>query len=648
MSEKNKSITELIKIVEKENYEKYIKSFSINELVKILKKLSDSYYNSEPIVDDDVFDDIKEMLIEKDPENSYLDEVGANVKSKNKVKLPYEMNSLKKIKPFTGNVETLCDKFDGPFVLSDKLDGISIQLYKNENGVIKLYTRGNGIEGTDITNLSKYVLDDSVNNIPNNTSIRGELIISNKNFKKIDYMKNVRNSVGGLVNAKTIDKNIAKLTEMVVYSVMHPRMKQSDQLKKLKEWDLNVVDYTIVDSIDDDYMMSYLLDRKEKSKYDIDGIVCIDDSKIHNLGQINRKYPDHAYAFKMVIKGQIKTVTVTDIKWNISMDGYIKPTILIEPVEIQGSIVSKTTGFNAKYIVDNCIGKGSILELVKSGDVIPYILKIIKKTKPMLPKYGYVWNNSKVDFVIDKNDKETQKLITLKILYNFFSKIGVKHLGENTLLKFLNIGLNTIPKILNAKEKDFENVSGLGKKSVTKIYNEIYKAFDTVDLVTFMGASHKFGRGIASKKIEEILKIYPNLLKEEWSKNEMIEKIKEINGFAEKTATLFSENFNKFGEFYNEISKIVDISRFENIKTTKPKNKKFVDVIIVFTGKKYPDYEKMIKEGGGKVTTTVTSNTTILVYTKDEDTVNSKYIKAKKLKTVEILHADEFKMKFIN
>lgn len=660
--DKSRKITELIKLV-KNNYVKYSKTFTTDELVKILKKLSDNYYNTgETIVDDVTYDSLKDLLEEMDPDNPFLEEVGAPIKgTKNKIQLPYEMGSLSKIKPESGNLEKFADKYPGPYVISDKLDGASIQLYKNQEGVVCLYSRGNGKIGQDITHLMKFIIKQSVlDSIPNNTSIRGELIISKKNFSSISsYMKNARNAVAGLVNSKTVDVKIGKITQMVTYAVLYPKYKQSEQFKLLEKWGLDVVPHKSVKALDCDDMQAYLLERKDNSKFEMDGLVCVDDSKAYSE---SGKYPDHAFAFKMLLNDQTAIADVVDIEWDVSMDGYIKPRVKIDPINLSGTTITFATGFNAKFINDNKLGPGARIKIVRSGDVIPYILKVTKPStsgKPSMPKIKYEWNETKIDIIADSNDKTALKAMTLKLLIHFFSKMGIKYLGEGILLKFVDSGLDSVVKIISAKKTDFVNMDGVGDKMLKKIYNEINRAFEEVELSVFMGASHKFGRGLGIRKLEEVLAVYPNIMKEKWTKTELIENIQKVSGFAEKTATLFADNFQQFKKFYNEISKVVDLSRFEEVQNTNSANstnsadstdsdkpaKLFENDKIVFTGFRDNALEKIIKLNGGKVSTSVSSNTTILVHADNADTSSSKFTKALKLKT-KIMSITEFKKKY--
>ena len=127
----SRNIKELLKLITQDHI-KNAKKMTPGELVKVLKKLSDLYYNdSEQLVTDEQYDDIRDILEETDPENPYLEEIGAPIKgTKEKIKLPFKMGSLQKFK--NDNIKEFkrwLTKYDGPYVISDKLDGASVQLY---------------------------------------------------------------------------------------------------------------------------------------------------------------------------------------------------------------------------------------------------------------------------------------------------------------------------------------------------------------------------------------------------------------------------------------------------------------------------------------------------------------------------------------
>ena len=218
-------------------------SLSDEELEKLLRKFADAYYNTgKSLVEDVTYDILYDLLKERDPTNPFLKEAGAKVKvDRKKVELKYPMGSLTKVKPNEGTLESWIKKYRGPYVISDKLDGVSAQIYRTPTGKLEMYTRGRGDEsgnvGEDITHLLKYINIGSVDNIENEMSIRGELIIKEKTFEKnwSNTLKNGRNSVAGLVNSKTINPELASDTDLVLYEIVDPNYSIDKQFYHMKK-----------------------------------------------------------------------------------------------------------------------------------------------------------------------------------------------------------------------------------------------------------------------------------------------------------------------------------------------------------------------------------------------------------------------------
>lgn len=624
----------------------YARQLTIKELENLLRNLSDIYYNTgDSAVSDDKFDIMKEVLEERDPKNKFLKEIGAEI-SKDKVKLPFPMGSMNKIKPTSDDLEKWIKKYSGDYLLSDKLDGISAQIYKDKKGIVKMYSRGNGFEGQDITHLIKYVVDEkAISSLPKDTSIRGELIMTEENFKLIsDRMKNARNAVAGLVNSKVIDTKIAELTELITYNIIHPTYKQIEQYNKLQEWDFKVVTHKLISELTNNLLNEYLIKRRKESPFAIDGIIVNDNSKAYKNKEGN---PEHAFAFKAVLEDQIATTEVLDVLWKVSKDGYIKPTITIKPVELVGVTVSKATAFNAKYIQDNKLGKGAIIEIIRSGDVIPYISKVIKPaTKASMPDIPFVWNETEVDIIVkDKKGEYSDDIIIQQLVY-FFSKLDIKHISEGIITKLVDAGYNSLEKILKAKKEDLVDIDGIGSKLIDKIFTNIEDSFGEMELHIFMAASGAFGRGLGERKIKEILKKYPDIMNKKWSKNEMIENILTVDGFSDKLANKFAENFSDFVKFYDKVNSIYDISHLKKHKNEvkKEKDNKFENQIIVMTGFRNKEWKNIIESQGGKTTDSVSSKTTLVIRADDEEE-STKINKAKSL-GIKIITKSEFEKKY--
>lgn len=625
---------------------KYANGISVNRLVKLLKFLSSHYYKtSTPLVSDVTYDILRDVLEERDPNNKYLNEVGYTMTT-NKVQLPYYMPSLNKIKPTTEYLKTWKSSFKGPYTVSDKLDGVSALLYKIEDK-FSLFTRGNAIYGRDISHLIDYIFGPKIKKYPidNNTAIRGELIISKKNFKSIekDY-KNVRNTVAGLVNNKRVNVRVAKITDFIAYSIVNPNYTHINQLQLLNKWKFPVVNVVTKKIITNDILSKHLQSRRENSDYDIDGIVVVDGNVIYEPYSEN---PDYAFAFKMVLSDQIVEAIVIGIDWNISRHGYIKPTVKINPVEIGGVTIKNATAFNAKYVKDNKLGPGSMIKLVRSGDVIPHIVEVKSPSstnKPMMPSVPYEWTSSGVDIIIkDGHKQDKNNEMVTKQIANFFSVLGVRDISEGIIAKLVSEGYNSIFKILQANTSALVNIEGIGSKLVEKIYKNIESAFKNVTLEQLMIASNTFGRGFGLKKVKLVTTKYPNILNEDIKT--LKDKIIKIEGFDEKTASKFVDGLPKFITFLNKLRKIkiVELSNLD-IKPTKKIGIKFQGMKIVFTGFRDSKLEEYITSNSGSISSTVSKNTTLVIYKRGSEN-NSKYIKAKELKVDTIL-LDTFMKKY--
>lgn len=629
-----------------ENPYNYAKSVDVDKLVETLETLSYYYYNTgESLVSDEIYDILLDILKERDPTNEYLYQVGAPI-SKEKVKLPYYMPSLDKIKPNTDELEKWKLKYGGPYILSDKLDGVSGLIYKDKNNQIKMFTRGDGKEGQDISYLVKYVFSKKVkfNEMKIGTTVRGELIISKKNFIKIENeYKNGRNAVAGVVNSKNYSEDIAKLIDFVAYSLIYPPMKKTKEMEKLENMGFIVVNHIIKNKIDNDLLSKYLMKRRDESDYEVDGIVVYDDSKKYSN---TKKNPSHAFAFKTILTDQIAEVKVLEVEWNCSMHGFLKPRVRIEPVTLVGVEIQYATAFNAKFVKDNKIGPGAVIKLVRSGDVIPHILEVLKPSasgKPQMPDIQYKWNKSNVDILVKDIHGACKDAIKIKQITNFFRVMSVKYISEGIVTKLVDNGYDSIIKILKANKDDLYDIDGIGEILVNKIFDNIKKSFKNASLEQVMASTTLFGKGFGKRKMKMILNVYPNILEVDWTINEMTENIKKIEGFDILTANQFASNLSKFKSFYNKLKKVVDLKHLKYSKSkSKSKTEKFKNQKIVFTGVRDKDLEKLIENEGGKVTTTVSKNTTILIYS---DKSTSKYIKAKKL-NIPTFTLEEFKEKY--
>jgi len=515
---------------------------NLNDMIHTANVQFHAYTNNStpPTLSDNEFDIVKEYLSSKFPQASALQEVGAPVLEKQKTDLPVPMPSMDKIKPETNALHDWMNKYKGPYVLSCKLDGVS-GLYYTMNSKRELFTRGNGLVGQNISHLLSSIQIPKVTNI----IVRGEFIVSKKVFEE-KYSKkfaNIRNMVAGLVNRKT---NTAASTDIdfVAYEVIHPPIKPSDQMKFLEANGFNTVQNITKTSLTNEFLSNTLIDWRTHYKYEIDGVIVSNDS-VHE--RVN-KNPDHAFAFKMVISDQVAETHVLDVIWTASKDGYLKPRVRISPVRIGGVKIEYATGFNAQFIESNKIGVGAVIQLVRSGDVIPYIKSVTTPADiAKMPSVAYSWNSTHVDILLI--NKEDDPVVLEKQITLFFTTLEVVGLSIGNVRRLIQAGYNSVPKIVHMSLQDFKQVEGFQEKLSQKIYSSIHDKITNSPLSKLLTACGCLGRGLGEKKIKPILQEYPSILTSSETSEEKLKMLLGINGIGKENAKSFVENMSKCVSF---------------------------------------------------------------------------------------------------
>ena len=614
---------------------------SLNEKVlsELLREANRAYYNEEPFFTDNQYDIVKEFVEKKYPSNPVLHEIGAPVE-RNKVTLPYPMGSMDKIKPDTNALANWTAKYKGPYVLSCKLDGVS-GLYTTEGASPKLYTRGDGKVGQDISHLIPYLRLPKTKGIV----IRGEFIIPRALFeaKYKDKFANPRNMVAGIVNHKTINQAIKDL-HFVAYEVMKPIKKPSEQMALLLTLDVETVLYKVEPSISNELLSKTLLDWRYNYAYEIDGVIVANDA----LYERKPGNPEHAFAFKMVLSDQVAEAKVVDVIWAASKDGYLKPRVQIEPINLGGVQITYATGFNGAFINDNKIGVGAIIELIRSGDVIPYIRKVVVPAEePKMPSVPFKWNDTHVDIMLE--DLESDETVREKNITGFFRGIGVEGLSTGNIKRIMEAGYDSVPKILNMKIPDFLQVEGFKEKTATKLYEGIREKIEAASLTTIMSASNMFGRGFSEKKIELIMESYPEVLLSNETKSQKVAKIAGIKGMAAKSAEAFVERIPDFIKFVKEAGLVNKLAKGEETigeKKQVDQSHPLFGKSIVMTGFRDAALQEAVKNVGAKLGSSVSSKTfVVLVKDKEEDT--GKANEARKL-GVPLMTPQEFTSKYLS
>ena len=425
----------------------------------------------------------------------------------------------------------------------------------------------------------------------------------------------------------------------------------------LESMDVNVARYSIYNnsSLVENQLPALLIDYKKQSKYEIDGIILSDNTKTHN--RVTSGNPSYAVAFKMPLDEQMANTVILNIEYNISKHGALNPRIMYKPIVIGGDTHQYTSGFNLRYIVDNKLGPGSEIQIIKSGDVIPYIYNIIKNSgEPQMPDKSikWHWNETEVDAIVD--NKEDNEDVRVKRIISFFDVMKIAGVGEGVVNKLVNAGYNEVKMILQLTPDIIAGIDGFQLKSATNIYNSIHKVINSdtpVKLERVMMASNIFGLGLGEKKFKLIVDAIPDFL-EKWKKGDIRrEDIMRIDGFSDKSTDLLMNGMSKFLEWL-DLHKMIKLENGDkkssgastsdtsgsSSSSGSSSGARFAGMVVVFTGVRNIDMEEMITNGGGVIGSGVSGKTT-LVIAKDISE-NTGKIKTAREKGIQVMNIVDF------
>ena len=641
----------------------------IKELVWLLNKASDVYYNTGgSIMDDKEFDTLLDEL--KSLENdtgiimsvSPTQNIGYEVKSAlEKIKHSHPMLSLDKTK----SVEDL-KKFthNKDFILSLKMDGLTVLLTYDKGKLIQAETRGNGDVGEIITHNARVF-----ENIPlsidykERLEVEGEAIITYDDFEKInsliinsdDKYKNPRNLVSGSV--RQLDSSIAAQRHIKFIAWKVPTNiginSFRDRLMFIENLGFDIVPTCTTNDIEHfDFLIENLKNIADERMYPIDGLVMTynDVQYGESLGNTG-KFPRHSIAYKFY--DEVYETELLDIEWTVGRTGTITPTAVFKPVEIDGTTIERASVHNVSILTQLDLHAGDIIEVCKSNQIIPQITRNISAKNRIDTDYIIIPSKCPVcggDAVIKETDNSkilvcTNPDCTAKKLANFTHFVSrdcmdIKNLSEATLERFISLGfLHEYADIYHLKEHRGQMVllDGFGAKSVDKLLNSIEESRH-VKLENFINALGIPNIGLAAAKT--------------------ISKFCE--GDVLKFLNLWGEGFNwetldDFGEVmaksinqylthnYHQTVFLIQELEFELPEKIKVKDNPFAGKSLCVTGKLSHFTRNSINEKiaslGAKAVGSVSSKTDYLIT--NEASSSSKYKKAVEL-NINIITEDKF------
>lgn len=569
------------------------------------------------------------------------------------------MLSLGKTKEREELVEWLGD-YEG--LLSLKLDGLSVILTYEHGILVKALTRGNGEIGEVITNNAK-----TFKNIPAKISykgtlvIRGEALIKYSDFQKLndsfsdihEKYKNPRNLCSGTVrqlnNEITSKRNVFYYVYNLIQSDPDISFSQKEEeLLWLKEQGFDMVPFkkvtnqTIVSAVDS-------FSNEISNGFDLpsDGLVLTynDISYSQSLGR-TAKFPRDSIAFKW--QDELAETTLTSIEWSASRTGLINPIAIFEPVELEGTTVSRASVHNVSILKDLKLGIGDRITVYKANMIIPQIQENLTQSNhldipalcPVCQQKTEIINENGSEFLFCPNQKCYAKKI--KSFTHFVSRdaLNIDGFSEATLEKFIMHGwLQKLTDIfyLSDHKEEIEAMDGFGEKS----YSNLIQAIEQAKNISLERVIYSLGiKGIGLSMAKLICKKYPYTITE--FNTLSVDDLLCIDGIGEKLAESFVEYFSipENQDLLKELNSILQIALPKANTNSTLENMNFVITgkLIHFSNRN--DCKEKIESLGGKVSASVSKNTSYLI-NNDFTSNSSKNKKAKEL-GVPIITEEEF------
>ena len=638
----------------------------MKELIPVLQKAGKAYYQEDrEIMSNFEYDKLYDELetLEKETGITLAGSPTVSVGYEALEELPKEahetpMLSLDKTKDvealraFIGDRKTL---------LSWKLDGLTIVLTYGDGKLQKAVTRGNGVVGEVITNNARVF-----KNIPlqisfkGNLVLRGEAIITYSDFKKINEeiedvdakYKNPRNLCSGSVRQLNNEITARRNVHFYAFSLVRAqgvdfRNSREQQFLWLKDQGFDVVEYRMVTRDTLDEAMEYFSGQVVKNDFPSDGLVALYDDIAYgdSLGT-TAKFPRNSYAFKW--KDEVRETTLKEIEWSPSRTGLINPVAIFEPVELEGTTVSRASVHNISIMKELQLGIGDKIQVYKANMIIPQIAENftrsgnleIPDTCPVCGKEARVLKTNEVESLYCMNPDCQAKKIKSFTLFVSRDAMNIDGLSEATLEKFILKGFikdfGDIFEIGRYRE-EIVNMDGFGEKSFDNLMASLERARHTTlpRLLYSLGIANI---GLANAKV--ICKEFDyDLEKMIHATGEEISSIEGIGPVIAQSYTAYfadEENMRKLRHLLSHLE--LEAVKQENRLTLEGKQFVITGSVEHFANR--AQLKEYIEQRGGKVTGSVTSKTDYLI-NNDVTSNSSKNKKARELE-IPILSEEDF------
>lgn len=637
----------------------------MKELIDILNKAASVYYQGkDEIMSNFEYDRMYDELSALEKESGLVlagsptQKVGYEVLSElPKQTHPSPMLSLDKTKQVDELSSWLGSK-EG--LLSWKMDGLTVVLTYENGELLNAVTRGNGVVGEVITNNAKVFKNLPVN-IPfkGRMVLRGEAIITYSEFKKINALlseeeqyKNPRNLCSGSVRQLNNEITAKRNVELYAFTLVEAegvdfKNSQQNKMEFMKEQGFQTVEYKVVTAKNIYETVEWFSEKVKTNDFPADGLVLLYDdiSYGESLGS-TAKFPRNAIAFKWA--DETAKTKLTEVEWSASRTGLINPVAIFEPVELEGTTVSRASVHNISIVKELKLGIGDTIEVYKANMIIPQIAQNLTKSGsleipdkcPVCGEKTSIHKENDVEVLFCENPDCLAKKIKSISLFVSRDAMNIDGMSEATIEKFISKGfLHELADLfkLNRYKDEIISMDGFGEKS----YEKLVKAAETAKITTTAKFIYSLGiANIGLSNAKMVCKAFSNDF--EKIRHASIDELVEIDGVGE----IIAESFVKF--FANEnnnhmVDDLLDIVTLEDEENDNANDMDGMNFVITGSVNHFSnrsEVKELIEGRGGKVTGSVTSKTKYLI-NNDSTSNSSKNKKAKEL-GVQIITEDEF------
>ena len=622
-----------IQIQDITNQKILISDLTDEDLLEFCKFANQRYRDGSPIISDEDYDFIYALELSKRlPDHPFLQKVeDENVGfSEEKIKLPEKMLStdkaysweevnkwLERIRKFSEEINFSLDNIQ--IKGTAKLDGFAG--FDDGN---KLYTRGDGNKGSDITRVFERGLG-TFNNSQRGQG-PGEIVVKRSYFEKhlSGHFEYPRNFQASLIKEKELDQ-FAKDAITNEAALFVP-------FSQLPFWAGSISEFT-------NNFNSIVSDLESGVDFDIDGVVFeIVNSELKSHMGSNRKFHRWQIAFKEnKEKAQVKVLSVTA---QVGRTGKITPVAELEPTQLSGATIYRASGHHYGLVKEQGLGSGSVIELTRSGLVIPKINKVIRSVEAEIPSKcpscdeNLTWES---DFLMCLNHETCKDQIIGKIIYFYKVLANNDGFGEATIQKLYDEGIRNVGDIYKLTEFNLVSM-GFGEKTSQNLINQLVRSRqESIEDWRFLAAFGVLRLGMGN--CENLLKNYP--LDQVFDLS--VDDISNIDGFAELTAELiFSGLLNIKPQYDNLIKDGFELEKTLILGETNTSDNLYHNKKIVFTGSmssSRAELQKQAKAFGAIVGSSVSSKTDLLII---GENVGQSKIKAAERHGIEILSEEEY------